>query len=494
MLLEYTPEQLLLLPPNLEELLPEGHLARIISLAVDKLDINNIIRKYNSIEGRPAYHPAMMLKIIFYSYTKGIRSSRQIAKNLESDTAYMWLSGMQRPDFRTISDFRKDNLAELKEQFVQIIRLCMALGMVNLRHASIDGTKIKANAGKGKMRDREGLKREIKKISKEVEAILSEAELADRSEDAQYGTENRGDEIPTELKEKQKLVEKIEQLMEEMEAEKTCSKVNLTDKDARLMKNSDGGYEVAYNAQAVVDGEELVIIACGVTNEPMDLNQLEPMLEQVKENARNLPKELSADSGYYSGRNLSICKEQGVEAFISRSRGDEGTLTEEDKGDTSGFTKKDFRYDAGRDIYVCPAGEFLYHTNTMERKSKYSSRQISYYRGKACAECSLRNQCMPEQRGNRRIDRDGYEELRAEMRDRLAMDDGKAKYRKRKCIVEPVFGQIKYIQGVMEFLLRQIEKVKAEWRLVCLAHNLRKIWSWASRDKGNMGMLMACQI
>lgn len=490
----YSQQQLLLLPLNLEELLPEGHLARIISLAVDKLNIDNIIRKYSGIEGRPAYHPSMMLKIMFYSYARGIRSSRQIASGLESDVAYMWLSGMQHPDFRTISDFRKGNLTELREHFVQIIRLCMVLGMVNLGHVSIDGTKIKANASKGKIRDEEGLKKEIEKIRQDVEKILSEAEMADQGEDTRYGVENRGDEIHPELKQKQKLKEKIEQIMKEMREDTSCNKVNLADNDARFMKKSDGGYEVSYNAQIVVDDKEQVIIACGVTNEPTDINQLKPMMEQMKENTGDLPKELSGDSGYYSGRNLSICQEEAVEALIPQYRREQGTLAREKEKDSKGFAKEEFRYDADRDIYICPTGEVLHQVSMVERKSKYSSRRTKRYRGESCSGCSFRSQCMPKQRGNRQIERDGYEELRAEAKNRLATDEGKARYRKRKCVVEPVFGQIKHTQQVMEFLLRRIEKVQAEWQLICLCHNLLKIWRWANRNKGNMEMLLACQI
>jgi transposase len=247
----YNQDQMELFPPSVRNLIEDDHLCMIVNDVVKAMDLSCLYQKI-SHEGNPAYHPAMMLKILFYAYARGIFSSRNIAQAVRENIPFIFLAAWQKPDFRTISDFRKNNLEDLGLLFSQTVQLCNHLGMVKLGHVAIDGTKIKANASDAKTYD-------IRRIEKEIERWMEQAEAIDQEEDALYSSDKTGDEIPEEIRDQGKRIEKLRELKKQLE-ESGKKKINKTDPDAVFMKTGNG-IKTSYNAQVSVDAEHQVILS-----------------------------------------------------------------------------------------------------------------------------------------------------------------------------------------------------------------------------------------
>jgi transposase len=463
----YSQHQMQMFPPTVRSLIEDDHLCLVVDDVVKVLDLSCLYQKV-SPEGNPAYHPAMMLKILFYSYASGIFSSRKIAKAMRENIAFIYLSAWQQPDFRTISDFRKNNLSELQELFVQIVMLCKHMGMIKLGHVSIDGTKVKANASDAKTYDNQRFEKEIKRL-------LEQADAVDHHEDQHYGVDQSGDELPASIRNQNERISKLKQLQQKL-AESDKEKINTTDADAVFMKTTNG-IKTSYNGQTAVDQEHQVIIAADVTNQPADVEQLIPMIEQAEQNTSDGIEACSADSGYSSGENLKALEDRPVEVYIP-----DRDYQAQARGKKQGpFHKNEFVYDQQRDLYICPQGEELVFVHLQKRKGKQA---LLIYQGKNCRQCEFFGQCTTNENG-RTLSRHPYEKQLKQMRKKLDSDQGKAVYGRRKHIVEPVFGQIKSVMGFTSFLLRGLKKVKAEFSLVAIAHNLRKIWLYLKAGNKN---------
>lgn len=426
----YDPDQMFLMPVSLREWLPPEHLAHFICDVVDELDLWAIMSRYEGEErGYPPYHPRMMVKVLLYSYCIGVSSSRKIARRLQEDIAFRVLSANNTPDFRTISDFRKDHLEALSGLFVQVLKLCQEAGLVKLGHVSLDGTKVKANASRHKAMSYGRMKEEEARLEAEVRELLRKAEEVDEEEDRHYGRDRRGDELPEELAFREGRLKRIreakaaleERAKQEVEEARVKGKghagvpddrqqYNFTDPESRIMP-APGGKEFvqAYNAQVAVDSAHQIIVACEVTDQPTDKAQAVPMMEQVAANGGALPLEMSADAGYFSTKAVGGLMGMGVEPFI-------------------------------------PPGKIR-------------------HRGSP-----------PAPRG--RIPK-GLPPI-GRMRRKLRTKRGKRRYALRMETVEPVFGQIKQARGFRQFLLRGLRKVKGEWRLICTGHNLLKLFRAAT--------------
>jgi transposase len=420
----YDPDQLFLLPPSLKEWLPEGHLAYFVSDVVDELDLGEIEKTFSTrLQGQPPYHPALMVKLLFYAYCKGIPSSRKIENNTYEDIAFRILAAGHYPDHDTIADFRKTHLGALKGLFLQILLLCKEAKLVKLGHVALDGTKMKANASKHKAMSYGRMHEKEKELEHEVEALLRKAESVDAEEDQRYGKGIRGDELPEELQFREKRLAKIREAKKALEERvaqeaepsqkekqpKPKDQINFTDPESRIMKNSSTKeFMQGYNAQAAVDASSQVIVAAEVTIQSNDKKQLEPMLAELKENCNALPKELSADAGYYSEDNVAHVQAKGIRPLI-----------------TPGNTRHNDAKPAP------PRGRIPKQLSIKERMERL-----------------------------------------------LRTRKGRKAYAKRKETVEPVFGQIKGVRGFRQFLLRGLDSVKAEWQLICLTHNLLKLHRW----------------
>lgn len=429
----YEPDQMFLMPVSMKEWLPAGHLAYFVSDVVDHLDLEAITRRYKYEErGYPPYHPAMMVKVLVYAYCIGVSSSRKIEKRLEEDISFRVLAANNTPDFRTISEFRKDHLKALAGLFLQVLKLCRKAGLVKLGHVSLDGTKIKANASKHKAMSYKRMKEEEARLEEEIKELLKKAGEVDDEEDRRYGKDKRGDELPEELAFRESRLKKIREARQALEAEarqeaerakkegkkatgipEDKAQRNFTDPQSKIMPAPGGKhFEQAYNAQAAVDGANQVIVAADITDKPVDKQQAIPMIEQVKANTGQLPRKMSADTGYFSQDVVKALSSDGI------------------------------------DVYIPP------------NKIKHCSSQPQAPRGR-----------IPD--GLSVADR---------MRRKLSTKKGRRCYGLRKEIVEPVFGQIKQARGFRQFLLRGKEKVSSEWQLICMGHNVLKLFKAWSDD------------
>ena len=423
----WEPEQRWLLPPAIEEFVPPGHLAHFVrELVREELDVSGIVEVYDDERGQPPYHPVMMTALLLYAYCQGVYASRRIAQACEQRLDFMAVTALAQPDFRTISDFRKRHLAALSGLFTQVLKLCAQAGLVKLGHVALDGTKIKANASKHKAMSYGRMKRAEAALAAEVAGWLERAAAADAADDGVLGAEQRGDELPAWVREKQERLAKIRAAKAALEAEAAQAEAprgddqpppppdapppappdkaqrNFTDPDSRIMKGADG-FVQAYNAQAAVDAESQVIVAQHVTPQATDAAQFEPLVVQIKANTGRQAAEVSADAGYCSEHNLRVAQQRHIRAYIAtgRQRRGQASATNARRGRTSGLV--------------------------------------------------------------------------AAMRQRLRRGGWRSRYRLRKGTVEPVFGIMKHVRGFRQFLLRGGTKVAGEWSLVTTAHNLHKL-------------------
>ena len=337
--LPYEPDQQLLLPAALQEWLPDDHLAYFISDVVDQLDMSEVTARYErERRGGPPYHPRMMVKVLLYGYCVGVASSRRIAQRLHEDIAFRVLAANNTPDFRTISDFRKDNLDALSGLFVQVLALCQQAGLVKLGHVALDGTKVKANASKHKAMSYQRMKEKAAQLAAEVTELLRQAQAADDEEDRRYGKDKRGDELPEELAFREGRLEKIREAMAALEAEAQAAAANrprpkvVSTRGCPTTRPSvtspipslascpaPGGKDFlqAYNCQAVVDSAHQVIVAARATNQTSDKQQAAAMMEETIDNVGAVPREVSADAGYYSAKAVDELYAPGVDPFVA---------------------------------------------------------------------------------------------------------------------------------------------------------------------------------
>src|SRR6267154_2275178 len=424
----YYPNEELLLPPSLRDWLPEKHLAYFVSDVVDNLDLSAMDAVYGSEKrGQPPYDPLMMTKVLVYGYCVGVFSSRRIERRLVEDIAFRVLAADNQPNFRTISDFRKIHLKTLEALFEQVLKIALEAGAMKVGRVALDGTKVKANASKHKAMSYDRMLEKEKQLKAEVKGLLEQAEAADAEEDARFGKDRRGDELPAELERHEtrlKRIKEAKRAVEERARQKAVAEgkdpkqaepkdkdqYNFTDPESRIMKGADGLVQ-AYNAQAAVEPAFQLIMGQTVTQAGNDKEQLLPMMDVVEQQSGQRPEEVLADSGYCSENNLEeLDSEENPERRINGY-----VATERQKHD---------EYKE-----PCPKG--------------------------------------PLPKGATRVDR---------MRRKLKTKAGKAVYAARKAIVEPVFGQIKQARGFRQFLLRGIDKVRGEWSLVCLTHNILKMY------------------
>jgi len=443
----YNPEQLMLMPPDLAKWLPEDHLVYFIRDVVRQLDLTAIYDSYDGSKGGyPAYHPEMMVALLLYAYCVGMASSRQIEKACKETIAFRVLTANQSPDHDTIAEFRRRHLKVLAALFIQVLHLCQKAGIVKLGHVALDGTKVKANASKHKAMSYVRMQKSAAELEAEVKRLLGEAEATDQAEDKRFGKGVRGDELPEELRFKESRLAKIKEAKEALEREAReraeherreqeekrkdrnprgrppqppseepdpKAQRNFTDPDSRIMKDgATKAFVQAYNCQVAVDSQSQVIVSTQVTQEANDKRQLKPVVEQIKANLDEKPKQVSADSGYYSEENLEYLTEEEIDAYVAPGR---------------------LKHTDGK--VPAPRGRIPQGATTKDRMAR-----------------------------------------------KLGTVKGRKTYGQRKEIVEPVFGQIKQVRGFRQFLLRGLEKVSAEWDLVCLSHNLLKLFrcSWGA--------------
>lgn len=442
----YDPTQSFLLPPSLDDWLPQDHTARFIAEVVDDLlDLSVIYDSYVGAAGAPPYDPTMMLKILLYAYSVGVTSSREMERRCHTDVAFRWLSANAAPDYRSLSRFRQRHHSGVEGLFVQVLVLCAEAGLVKLGRVALDGTKLRASASRHKAMSHDRLGPRIAQLEAEVAAIVAEAVATDAAEDLAYGDDNRGDEVPAELARRETRLVKLRAAKAAIEADaqdKAAAKAerkaresgandaqieravglaretavpdkraqrNFTDPESRMMKTNDG-FNYAFNAQAVVDETSQVIISTRVTTSAGDVDQLLSMIDLTKETLRaagieHNPRLLLADAGYCSDDNLTRAGAGDVDVLIATGR-----------------IRRNER------VAPAPRGPIPHDATQRERMAR-----------------------------------------------RLRTKTGAADYARRKAIVEPVFGQMKVRQHAGFLRLRGLGGAQGEWTLHAVCHNLRKL-------------------
>lgn len=462
---EYNQDQPFLLPLSLHEFVSDDHLAKVINEVVGVMDLDRLYRRYSNL-GCTAFHPQLMLKVLFYAYATGERSSRKIAYRLTTDVAYMYIAGFQKPDFRTINRFRKDHIDVLHDLFIQIVRLCRDMNMVNIGTIAIDGTKLKANASYRETKREHHLEKEIKYIDDTVKRMLKESEKVDEQEDREQGADRSIYEVDGHLKDKEERKRRLKAAKEKLDKENK-KEINLTDEEATTMLHKRSRAEPSYNGQIAVEEKSGVIVAADLTNNPAEYAELSKLIEQTEEILEEKPINVLADSGYSSFDNLKYLEERNIKGYMPDQR-----IESLKKGNRKNaeFEKSYFEYNDKEDIYRCPMGKTLKPDGFLKRKGKPS---LKKYKGVSCNMCGRKHECTKAKQ--RIICFDPRHGLMEKMRTLLRTKIGQQIYGKRKYIVESVFGDLKHNRKYREVLLRSKEKAKGEFMLMCIGHNLKKI-------------------
>ena len=449
-----------LLPEYLDDFVAEENQVRVIEAFVDELDLRALGFEgvVPETTGRPAYHPATMLKIYVYGYLNQVQSSRRLERETARNVEMMWLTGRLTPDFKTIADFRKDNGPAIRSACRQFVVLCRGLNLFAQAIVAIDGSRFKAVNSRDRSFSRGSIERRIEQVEASIERYLSALETADRQEGELAEAKST------------RLKDKIASLRDQMRKYKALEvavqaapdkQISLTDPDARSMATTskDTGL-VGYNVQAAVDAQHHLIVAHEVTNIGNDRSQLSTMAKQAQ--AATGVHELTAiaDRGYFKGEEILACEAAGVTPLVPKP------LTSGAKADGR-FGKQDFVYDPKADAYRCPAGEKM----TWRYSNVEAGRKLHNYWTTKCAACALKPKCTPAK--ERRVKRWEHEAVLDAMQERL--DRAPGSMRMRRQTAEHPFGTIKAWMGATHFRLRTLEKVRTEMSLHVLAYNLKRM-------------------
>ena len=450
--------------------IPQDHLCRMVKEVVFSLDTESIEAKYSFL-GQSSYHPKLLLSVLFYGYATGVRSSRRLSEKCISDHMYIYLMQCYRPDYRTISDFRKNNTKEIVQYFVDIVRIFSELGYSNVGKIYLDGTKLKGNASSKRTRGQAGFEKWVEKLEEEIKELLKEVEAIDNQEDESCKLSQEEEELQKKLSNRKYVKSKIHDALEMLKDER-MKRVNLTDQDANYMK-AGGSKDIrpGYNCQ-VSATEEGVIVAADAVTDANDHDQLEPMIEQTESNTGKKVDEATADSGYGGYASCEYLEERSIDGYVPDMYFHQYKSGEYEKEENR-YHYSNFKYDASSDSYICPEGKRLKYWKT--RKNKTKSRQWNHkvYKGTECINCVKLSLCTKSK--VREILIDIREPLLNKMREKLLSVEGALKYFKRQYTIEPIFGHLKYNLGYRSFLLRGVEKVKAEFLLMCIGWNLKKM-------------------
>jgi transposase len=450
--------QTTLLPESIDDYITDTNPVRIVDVFVDELDLDRL--GFDGVEpaitGRPAYHPAILLKIYIYGYLNRIQSSRRLEKESQRNVELMWLVGRLTPDFKTIANFRKENGKAIQSVCRQFIVLCQQLGLFSEALVAIDGSKFKAVNNRDRNFTSAKLQRRMEEIESSINRYLTALDTADRQEPAvaKAKSERLQDKIAA-LKEQMKVLKDIE-----IELNKTPEKqISLTDPDARSMKTRGTGI-VGYNVQTAVDTKHHLIVAHEVTNVGIDRDQLTSMAKKARTAMGVQDLTAIADRGYFKSEEILACHESGIIALVPKCK-------------TSGakaagrFDKADFIYDAENNQYRCPAGQTLsWRSSRIEH-----GLNLHRYWSSCCQQCDLKAQCTPST--ERRVTRWEHEDVLDAMQTRL--DQAPDSMRIRRQTVEHPFGTLKAWMGATHFLTKTLDNVSTEMSLHVLAYNLKRV-------------------
>lgn len=379
--------QISLLPMSLDEMINEDNSVRVIDAFADNLNLNEMGFKYATTKatGRKPYSPADMLKLYLYGYFNGIRTSRKLEAECKRNIEVMWLLNEVKPDYRTIADFRKDNIMLLKNIFKHFSLLCNELGLYGKEFVAIDGSKFRANNARKKNLTKGKLAKMVTYFEQAAARYLELLEHSDGTDSTQTTVTYSKEELQSKLARATQRIHELVQLQKQVEEN---GEISLTDKEARLMGVNNMGFEVSYNMQTAVDEKNHLIVAVDITNNPADQGQLYNMAVQAKQQLAVEELTVLADKGYYNGECLEKCEQENITTIVSKQNPPSST-------GNSGYTLDKFKYDENMDYYICPQGEILFNVSKADAKDKL-------YRSKACKVCLHKDECTKNKRGRQR--------------------------------------------------------------------------------------------
>ncbi len=520
-----------LIPPSWDELIPAGHQVRVVNRAVEKIDLEPLLRKYKG-GGTSSYHPRMMLKVLVYAYTQRLYSSRQIAKALRENVNFIWLSGGNRPDFRTINGFRGEKMkGVIEEVFTSVLELLVEEGYVRLENYFVDGSKLEANANRHKVVWAKSRAKYQERLRKKVKELLKEIDAVNEAENEVYGDqdlEEMGGSGGIDAEKLEKKIAELNQRLKEKPEDKKLAKAvkvmykdylprqrryeeqerklagrssySKTDEDATFFRmKEDRGAEKplpkpAYNVQTGTEGQ--FVVGFSLHQRAGDTTCLIPHLEGVRANLsviarrkpeilpqqdhqpRCLPQNISADAGYGSEENYAYFEKHRLGNYVKYNTFHR-ELQKHRKPELvrkTIFRSENLPYDAAKDEFICPANQRLTYRGTRrERTENGYWTELRHYEASGCNACPLKPECT-RAKGNRHM-RMSFclRRYREQAKNNLLSEQGKALRVQRNVEVESVFGQIKHNMRFRRFSLRGLEKAKTEWGLVCIAHNMQKL-------------------
>lgn len=453
-------DQHYLMPPSLEEWVGVDHPARFIRDFVDVLDLEGLgFRIPEALDGRPPYASDLLLKVWLYGYMNRIRSSRKLEMACREHLSCIWLTGAHYPDHNTLWRFWAGNRRALREVFRQAVFVAVKADLVGLVLHAVDGTKIAANVSQGNLWRKPGLIRLLAELDSSIDEVMKQVDQAESTELGDYR-------LPDGIQDIRRRRDKIRESLAELE-KAGCDYLHPHDLDARLMKQGDQKSGIAFNAQVMVDQKSGLVVAQEVINKGNDNAMLVSMAEATRSNLGTAAEETVADAGYYAPGQLAEAEQKGLHIMVSM-------FEDKDKRWGKGeFQKSNFTYDEKADIYICPLGRKLRYEGT--RRDRYHRFCLRVYRCAGGVDCPCRSECSRVKQG--RIIERGEHEWAVERQRAKQKDPAKRKLlRKRKAIVEHVFGQIKEHQAFRRFSVRGLENVRTQWALVCTAFNLNKLY------------------
>lgn len=458
-------QQSTLFPERLDDYITNDNAVRVIDVFIDGLNLPNLgFNTTPAVTGRPAYHPATMLKLYVYGYLNRIQSTRRLEREAGRNVELMWLLGRLAPDFKTIADFRKDNTKAIRLVCREFVMICRKLGLFSEAFVAIDGSKFKAVNCSDRNFTRGKIKRRLEQIDKDIDRYLAQIISADRLENDI--AKNKTERLDKKIIQLKKEIERLNVTKEQLEATPD-KQISLTDPDARSMKTRGSGI-VGYNVQTAVDVKHHLIIAHKVTNAGSDRSQLSPISLLVKNILETEKLTVVADRGYYNSLEIKTCEDADIKVYLPKCQ----TSGNQARGL---FGKRDFIYDVKRDEYKCPAGERA----TFRTSREESGKTIRRYWSSACPNCSIKSQCTTGK--ERRISRWEHEAVLDKVEVRIAKDPKKMATRRNT--VEHPFGTIKIWMGYTHFQMKTLERVSTEMSLHVLSYNITRLINMMGTEK-----------
>lgn len=452
--------QMALFPAAIEDYVPHDAPVRAYDVMVEALQLEEMGIEYDPDKvGNSAYDPMVMLKLLVYGYSYGVRSSRKLEREVNYNVSFMWLTGGLKPDHKTIAEFRRKNKSALKKALKQCARLCVKLGLIEGNTLFVDGSKMRANASLNNSWTRQRCNKSLEKIDKRIEAIILECDKVDQTEQGRPSLVK----LNEQLQDQDALKARVTDILAELENRQKTT-VNATDADCTAV-HSRQGIHAGYNAQSVVDEKHGLIVNSDVVNEANDSGQFANQIDQANETLGNTCQIACADAGYASYQELEKVEQNGIKVVVPSRK-------QASRKKPKAFAKEEFRYDAKKDVYVCPAGhELTRHGSDGPGKLAYRTSNST------CRCCDHFGICTRSTQTGRRITRYTNESLRDKLAKQYQQPDSQAVYQLRKQKVELPFGHIKRNLGSGHFLLRGLEGVRAEMSLLSSCFNMARMIS-----------------